>query len=57
MRQAPDIFEGTFESNIKYGSPDATVEQMHSAAKMADIHDFIMEQKEKYQAKVRDGGR
>ena len=42
------LFNDTIEENIKYGSPDATHEQIVAAAKMANAHDFIMAQPEGY---------
>lgn len=35
------IFFGTIEENILYGRPDATREEVESAARKANIHDFI----------------
>ena len=42
------LFNDTIEENIKYGSPDATHEQVVAAAKMANAHEFIMSQPEGY---------
>ncbi|MCQ2389549.1 MAG: ABC transporter ATP-binding protein/permease [Kiritimatiellae bacterium] len=42
------LFNDTIEENIRYGSPDATHEQVVAAAKMANAHDFIMAQPEGY---------
>ena len=42
------LFNDTIEANIRYGSPDATTEQVIAAAKMANAHDFIMAQPEGY---------
>jgi len=36
------LFGGTIADNIKYGTPDATQEQIEAAAKAANAHDFIM---------------
>ena len=38
------LFNDTVENNIKYGSFDATHEQVVAAAKLANAHDFIMSQ-------------
>jgi len=35
------LFDGSIADNIKYGSPDATQEQIEAAAKAANAHDFI----------------
>ena len=39
--QTPVIFNETIAANIAYGSPDATLEQIENAAKLANAHDFI----------------
>jgi len=36
------LFAATVRENIAHGSPDATLEQIESAAKLANAHDFIM---------------
>ena len=36
------IFGASALENIRYGNPDATVEQVHAAAQAAFAHDFIM---------------
>ena len=50
------LFNDTIEENIKYGSPDATHDQVVAAAKMANAHDFIMEQPEGYARNVGEKG-
>ena len=40
--QEPFLFRGTIYNNITYGRHDATPEQVMSAAKSANAHDFIM---------------
>ncbi len=50
------LFNDTIEENIRYGSPDATHEQIVSAAKMANAHDFIMAQPEGYERIVGEKG-
>ncbi len=42
------LFNDTIEENIRYGTPDATHEQVVAAAKMANAHEFIMSQPEGY---------
>ena len=42
------LFNDTIEENIRYGTPDATHEQIVAAAKLANAHDFIMAQPEGY---------
>jgi ATP-binding cassette subfamily B protein len=36
------LFSGTIRDNIRYGRPDATEEEVISAAKAAQAHEFIM---------------
>ena len=50
------LFNDTIEANIKYGSPDATREQVVAAAKLANAHDFIMSQPEGYDRMVGEKG-
>jgi len=48
------LFSGTVADNIKFGQPDATDEAMMSAAKQANIHDFIMTLPDQYHTFVND---
>ena len=48
VQQETILFNDTLENNIRYGSPDATHEQVVAAAKMANAHEFIMAQPEGY---------
>ena len=50
------LFNDTIEENIRYGTPDATHEQVVAAAKMANAHDFIMAQPEGYSRIVGEKG-
>ena len=50
------LFSGTIEDNIRYSCENATHEQVVEAAKMANAHDFIMEQTGGYQAIVGENG-
>ena len=49
VQQETLLFNDTIENNIKYGSPNATHEEVVAAAKMANAHDFIMAQPEGYE--------
>lgn len=40
--QEPTLFDTTIAENIRYGLMEATMEQIVSAAKAANAHDFIM---------------
>ena len=48
VQQETILFNDTLENNIRYGSPDATHEEVVAAAKMANAHDFIAAQPEGY---------
>lgn len=37
------LFSGTIAENLRYGKPDATLEEMTAAAKAANAYDFIMD--------------
>lgn len=50
------LFDGTIRDNIAYGNPDATDEQIISAAKRANIHDFIMTLADGYNTEVGERG-
>ena len=50
------LFNDTIEANIRYGSFDATREEIVAAAKAASIHDFIMSLPEGYDTVVGERG-
>lgn len=56
--QKNHIFKGTITENIKYGNPDATIEEVMDAAKKAYIHDQIVALPNGYtsQANLLSGG-
>jgi len=56
VQQETLLFNDTIEENIKYGSPDATHDEVIAAAKMANAHDFIVAQPEGYQRMVGEKG-
>lgn len=43
VSQEPILFSGTIEENIRLGKLEATTDEIITAAKMANAHDFIME--------------
>src|SRR5690606_26015412 len=47
--QEPFIFTDTLTNNIRYGRPDATMEEVIEAAKLANCHDFIMRTSDGYE--------
>ena len=50
------LFRDTIKNNIKFGSPDATDEQIVAAAKAARCHDFIMALPDGYNTIIGEGG-
>ncbi|HLS65974.1 MAG TPA: ABC transporter ATP-binding protein [Pseudogracilibacillus sp.] len=54
--QAPLLFTGTIKDNIAFGMKDASEEQIIHAAKVAQIHDTIMQFPEQYDTVVGQKG-
>ncbi len=54
--QEPFLFYGTIAENISYGRPDATREQIISAARAARAHEFILRQPDGYDSYVGERG-
>ena len=50
------LFSGTIKSNIKFGAPNATDEQMRKAARIAQAENFIEKLPEKYNSHIAQGG-
>jgi ATP-binding cassette subfamily B protein len=50
------LFNDTIRYNIRYGRPDATDEQVEAAAKMAQIHKFVMSLPKGYDSLVGERG-
>ncbi len=50
------LFDGTIEENIRFGSEGASREELEKAARLADIHDFIVSLPEGYQTPVGERG-
>lgn len=50
------LFSGTIASNIKYGNPEASDEQMKFAARIAQAEEFIENKEETYEAPISQGG-
>ena len=50
------LFSGTIKDNIRYGRPDATDEEVESAARIAQAHDFIVDFPEGYETEVGQRG-
>ncbi|MFB9951580.1 ABC transporter ATP-binding protein [Rhizobium puerariae] len=56
VSQQPYLFEGTIRDNIRYGRPDATDEEVETAARLAYAHDFILAQPFGYETPVGENG-
>lgn len=54
--QSPHLFSGTVADNIRYGRPDATMEEVQAAARMVGAEDFILAMKDGFDANVGEGG-
>ena len=52
--QDSTLFSGTLRHNIAFGKPDATDDEVQSAAKQAHIHDYIMSLEDGYDTEVSD---
>ncbi len=50
------LFSGTIEENIRFGRLDATSEEIVEAAKLANAHDFILQQPNGYQTMLGERG-
>ncbi|WP_397448954.1 ABC transporter transmembrane domain-containing protein [Pseudomonas sp. NA-150] len=56
VSQTPALFFGSIEENIRYGNPDATLEQVQAAARIAHAHEFILQLPQGYQTHLGDSG-
>ena len=54
--QSPHLFSGTIADNIRYGRPDATMEEVRHAAQLVHAEQFISEQAKGYDTEVGEGG-
>ena len=50
------LFNGSIADNIRYGSPDATIEEIEEAAKSANAHEFIVDLPAGYDSPVGERG-
>ena len=50
------LFSGTIRENIAYGVPEATQEEIERVARVAQAHDFILEQPQGYDTRIGEGG-
>jgi ATP-binding cassette subfamily B protein/subfamily B ATP-binding cassette protein MsbA len=54
--QPPLLFPFTIRENIAYGRPEASMEEILSAARVAQVHDFIEQLPQKYDTIVSEQG-
>ncbi|WP_161500590.1 ABC transporter ATP-binding protein [Embleya scabrispora] len=54
--QKPYLFSGTVASNLRYGNPDATDEELWRALEIAQARDFVEALPEKLDAPIAQGG-
>lgn len=57
VSQETYLFMGSIAENISYANPKATVEEIISAAKAANAHEFIMKLPDGYDTRIGSGGR
>jgi ATP-binding cassette subfamily B protein len=50
------LFEDTIANNIRFGKPEASMEEVIEAARKAACHDFIMELPKGYNTVIGEGG-
>jgi len=50
------LFDGTIEENIRFGNPEASMEDVFEAARSAHAHDFITAQPDGYETLVGERG-
>jgi subfamily B ATP-binding cassette protein MsbA len=56
VTQESILFNDTIANNIAFGKPDASLEEIMEAAKIANAHDFISATEEGYQTNIGDRG-
>lgn len=54
--QKNTLFSGTIEENLRWGSPEATQQQLEQACKSAEAHDFIQAMPNGYKTLLGQGG-
>ena len=56
IQQDVYMFAGTVRENIRYGRPDATDEEIVEAARLAELHDEIMQMPDGYDSYIGERG-
>ncbi|MGI8563996.1 MAG: ABC transporter ATP-binding protein [Candidatus Dormibacter sp.] len=54
--QKPFLFSGTVASNLRYGRPDATEDELWAALRVAQAEDFVRDMPEQLEAGITQGG-
>jgi ATP-binding cassette subfamily B multidrug efflux pump len=54
--QDPFLFSGSITDNISFGRPEASSEEIESAARLSNAHDFIAALPHGYQTEIFEGG-
>ena len=54
--QKPYLFTGTVASNLRYGNPDATDDELWDALRIAQAEDFVRAMPEQLEAPISQGG-
>jgi len=50
------LFKGTIKENIKWGNPEATDDEVEEAARIAQSHEFILQQEKGYNTEIEQAG-
>ena len=56
MPQKPYLFSGTVASNLRFGKPDATEDEMWEALEVAQAADFVRAMPGRLEARIEQGG-
>lgn len=54
--QKNTLFSGTVVDNLRWGRPDATLDECRAACRMAQADDFVMEMPDGYDTRIEQGG-
>uniref|UniRef100_A0A158R4T0 ABC transporter domain-containing protein n=1 Tax=Syphacia muris TaxID=451379 RepID=A0A158R4T0_9BILA len=56
VQQEPVLFNDTLENNLRFGNPNATLQQMKDACRMANAESFIEKLPEGFKTRIGEGG-
>lgn len=54
--QKGNLFSGTIRSNLKYGAPEATDEELEEVIRVAQAKEFIDQKEERFDMEISQGG-